>query len=256
SGGKAADRVRAGAGRSGTPAREEQVAANPLLIGPPAAPVDRLPQSLTAAAPPLTFARPPASGLRPPSLPTVGAPAPGAPAPGTPTPLAPGATAIAGPTIARLMPARGPVDGGAAITVTGTNLGGAETAVVVCGAQVPTGAVEVSGDGTSLTFTAPACRPGSSTVRVVTKAGVATGQFIYVGTAGAVSDSTQRVAAATGAGLIGALLLVAVLMVWEPARRVSATGRPRRPATAHSEPATLGLGSYPDFDRAFRRLLV
>ncbi|MFG1926787.1 IPT/TIG domain-containing protein [Cryptosporangium sp. NPDC048952] len=239
---------------------EEPAAADPLLIAPAAAPVAVLPQSFTALAAPLTFERAPATGLRPPSLNAAAA--------------KPRAAAKANPTINTLAPTRGPAAGGTKITITGSSLGGADTAVVICNAKVAANAVEVDSDGTSLTFTAPRCSAGTSVVHVITSGGVATSEYTYGGTTSA-AGSTRQVSssmsnstvasprntlAATSpqnlaAGLIGALLLFAGIAARQAVRRgpVPVPARRGRHAMPHPEPRVIGRDWHPDLEDALRR---
>ncbi|MFI5958207.1 IPT/TIG domain-containing protein [Cryptosporangium sp. NPDC051539] len=203
----------------------------------------------------MTFDRAPATGLRPPQLTAA-------------TALAPRATANADPAIASLTPGRGPSAGGTAVTIAGSNLGGADTTIVICGARVAAGAVQVNSTGTSLTFTAPKCTSGTSVVHVITNSGVATSQYTYGGTAGTLdSDATRQVSATTAlprttlastspgnlaAGVIGALLLVAGIVARQAVRR-GPSRSPLRRLGKHAlphDPQVIGLNWSPDLDHA------
>ncbi|QKV98093.1 IPT/TIG domain-containing protein [Streptomyces sp. NA02950] len=114
------------------------------------------------------------------------------------------------PTAASITPATGPVTGGTAFTLTGTNL----TNAVVLFNGLPATGVTVNAAGTSLTGTTPAgVVPGNVTVSVVTSAGIANvpGGFTYTGqppTAASILPATGPAAGGTpflivGTGLTG-----------------------------------------------------
>ncbi len=69
--------------------------------------------------------------------------------------------------------------GGTPVTVGGTGFVPGDTSVVVCGTLVPADEVAVAADGTSLTFTAPACAPGAAEIVVVTPGGTASLPVTY-----------------------------------------------------------------------------
>lgn len=87
------------------------------------------------------------------------------------------ASAPTTPTATAIAPATGPVIGGTAFTITGTDLTGA----VVLFNGVPALGVTVNAGGTSLTGTTPPGLPGNATVTVTTTGGSATvpGGFTY-----------------------------------------------------------------------------
>jgi uncharacterized protein (TIGR03437 family) len=77
------------------------------------------------------------------------------------------------PAVTGLSPSSGTTAGGTAVTITGTNLGGAT--VSFGGA-----AAKISADsGTQITVTTPPGSAGTVTVTVTTPGGSASGQFTY-----------------------------------------------------------------------------
>lgn len=84
-------------------------------------------------------------------------------------------TYVAAPTVTSMSPESGPVAGGTTVTLTGTDLTGATTAIG--GNQVAT----TSHTATSLTFTTPAAQAGPTVVTVTTPGGsAAAGTFTYL----------------------------------------------------------------------------
>ena len=90
-------------------------------------------------------------------------------------------TYVAAPTVATVSPTAGPTAGGTSVTITGTNLGTAATAMVTFGA---TAATIVSDNGTTLVATSPAGAVGTVDITVTTAGGTSTtssnDQFTYV----------------------------------------------------------------------------
>jgi len=87
------------------------------------------------------------------------------------------------PTVSDFSPAGSSTNGGATITVTGANFIAGETTVSFGGTSVAPSSVSVSGDGTSLTVTAPAAAQSGRVALTVTTAGGAANaprQFRYV----------------------------------------------------------------------------
>ncbi len=94
-----------------------------------------------------------------------------------------GYTYRAAPTVSDFSPAGSSTNGGATITVTGANFIAGETTVSFGGTSVAPSSVSVSGDGTSLTVTAPAAAQSGRVALTVTTAGGAANaprQFRYV----------------------------------------------------------------------------
>src|SRR6202012_5738577 len=81
--------------------------------------------------------------------------------------LAGGFTYVAAPTVTSVSPNNGPVAGGAAVTITGTNF--AAGATVKFGATLATNVVVAS--ATSITATTPAGTAGAVTVTVTNSSG-------------------------------------------------------------------------------------
>ena len=103
-----------------------------------------------------------------------------------------GFTYVVGPTVSSVAPNNGPVTGGTAVTITGTNF--AAGATVTFGATAATNVVVVN--STTITATTPARQAGAVTVTVTVngQSGSLTNGFTYTGT---VAISFGQVAAAT-----------------------------------------------------------
>ncbi|WP_158609678.1 IPT/TIG domain-containing protein [Cellulomonas triticagri] len=75
------------------------------------------------------------------------------------------------PTVGGVDPSELPAAGGVPVTVVGTGFVPGDTSVFVCGVLIDPSAVTVAADGTSLTFTAPACGPGTTDLLVIAPGG-------------------------------------------------------------------------------------
>jgi len=137
--------------------------------------------------------------------------------------LASAFTYIAPPTISSVSPTGGPIAGGTAVTITGTNF--AAGATVTFGGVSATGVVVVS--ATSITATTPAHAAGAVTVVVTnpnTLSGSAVNGFVYtsstisfISVAAATPQSPTRTVAVTYAGAQTAGDLNIVVVGWNDA---------------------------------------
>jgi hypothetical protein len=80
---------------------------------------------------------------------------------------------VAAPVAATINPGFGPVVGGTAVTVTGTDFVAGQTTVTTGGVTIPAGEVTVGAGGTSLTYTTPAHAAGTVDIVVTTPGGAA-----------------------------------------------------------------------------------
>jgi hypothetical protein len=133
--------------------------------------------------------------------------------------VAAGSFRYVGPAVGSIDPDQGPAAGGTLVTVTGTGFVAGQTSVVICDVVIPPEQVEVSADGTSLSFVTPACAPGTSAVVVVMPDGAsAPVRFEFLGERLAATGDPLTGLLVAGAGLLatGAALL---LVTWRVGRR-------------------------------------
>lgn len=135
--------------------------------------------------------------------------------------VAAGSFRYLGPAVDSIDPDQGPAAGGTLVTLSGSGFVAGQTSVVICDVTIPPDQVEVSGDGSSLTFVTPGCAPGTSGVVVVTPDGAsAPVGFEFLGESLAATGGSLTGLLAAGAGLLatGAVLL---LVTWRVGRRAA-----------------------------------
>jgi len=118
-----------------------------------------------------------------------------------------GFTYAAAPTASGMTPIAGPVAGGTAVTVTGTNFAVGSTSVTIGSATVPAGSVTVN-SASSLTFNTPAHAAGNVAVTVTALGGTSSavpGGFAYFGvpTIGSVSPNRDGLAGGANVTVTG-----------------------------------------------------
>jgi len=150
-------------------------------------------------------------------------------------------TYVLAPTVAAVTPASGPVAGGQAVTVTGTNLTGATSVAFGTAPVTPAG-----GTDTSLTVTTPAGAAGPVDVTVVTDGGTSTAsaadRYTYLDrpTVTAISPATGPAAGGTSVTVTGTNLASTTSVTFGGAAGTGLTGVTATSLTITSPPGAKG----------------